>query len=87
MNDKIFMYAKKLVKRVEYEGSTNTRECYKIKFGDGSDLPVVIVRSAEGTYIKCTCKHCSVNESKSGVGNPYLCSYKLAVILKKGGLK
>ena len=87
MNDKLFRYAKTLIKRLEYTGSTDLKEFYEFKFGDGSVMPMAIITTEIGTYIKCTCKHCSIHEDKSEVGRPYLCSYKLALTLKKGGLR
>ena len=81
MRDNRFKDARRLAKRIEYEGSGNKGEYYVFKFGDGSQIPITLIRQDSGTEINCKCKHCSITN------NQYICSYKVALILYKAGFK
>jgi len=82
-----FENARRLIRFLTLDGTTDRAEYFRFIFGDGGELPISIHYTEAGTYIKCTCKHCTFNEDKSEAGSPYLCAFKKALILKKAGVK
>ena len=82
MRDQIFKTGKLLVKKVIEIGHTDRNEYYEVKLGSGKDntVSVSIAQDERGTTMHCTCAHCSLFPHG-------FCSYKLAVIYYKGGLR
>lgn len=81
MNNSIFRKAKKAVKHLIFESSTEFDEFYNFHFPDADkedDVQVSIHNGIRGTYYKCTCKFHSIHTDK-----PYLCTYTLAVMMNK----
>lgn len=80
MNSKKFKNAKMLCNLLELDGTSDRGEYWTFRFHDGVEIPIMIVFDEYGTYLNCRCKHCSVRNNK------YLCSYKIALVLKKAGV-
>lgn len=68
---KIFRGAKELLerKKIEHIGSGQGMDFFDVA---GTS---VHLKTEHGTYLSCTCKHCSIHYNK------FLCSYKIAVLL------
>jgi len=81
MKEVLFLKAKRNLKFLIREGTTEYNEYWMFKYAN-LEVPMEIVDSVRGSYIKCGCKVCVTKN----VDHPeILCPHKIALILKKGG--
>jgi len=83
MSKDLFKQARRLIKRLEYEGKGRDSEFYVFKFGDGSEVPIQLESTEEGTQILCKCKMHGIYGPRSNK----ICLYKNALTLYKAGIK
>ena len=84
MKQAIWKKAKKIIKYIVFEASTEFNEYYNFHFPSSpkdKDIQVTLHLGIRGTYWTCTCSNCSVHDTK------HLCAQKIAVILFKYGVK
>ena len=84
MFTRIFEKAIRLVDYIIFEADTEYEEYYNFKFPNKpkeKEIQVALHKGIRGVYWSCTCKNCSVHDTKN------LCSYKLATLLFRWKVK
>jgi len=85
MKQSLFRKAKAIVNEFVFVGSVPWQEFWQLNYktaeGKNDNISVRIEQGEHGITLHCTCKNCSIHDNK------FLCSYKLAVIMRKGIMK